>query len=268
MKEYLNSILTYNLNTGIKILGYSIIIPYRDRKEHLEMLLPALFEKFKDEDYEIIVSEQDDDKSFSIAKVYSVAILNSKYDNLIFQQVDYIPTKDVDYSIGDYECVLPCQRGIFLDSHNTGLRPIYDIPSGYRAWNNKIDESFYGGVLCITRDALDKVNGFNVLYDGWGNEDEDFRERIKFHNINVNRNKVGTFYCLHHRDNGDFNINKKESEDFIKGRKIYKNYQDFLKIGYKNLKFNSKKEIINIQGKEIIWIKSNEFEVIVDEGKK
>ena len=38
--------------------GYSIIIPYRDRKKHLEIILPVLKERFKNEEYEIIVSEQ------------------------------------------------------------------------------------------------------------------------------------------------------------------------------------------------------------------
>jgi hypothetical protein len=39
-------------------MKYSIIIPYRDRKEHLSILLPALYEKFHNKEYEIIVAEQ------------------------------------------------------------------------------------------------------------------------------------------------------------------------------------------------------------------
>lgn len=48
-------------------MKYSIIIPYRNREEHLQILLPRLQEVFQNESYEIIVSEQDNDDNFQIA---------------------------------------------------------------------------------------------------------------------------------------------------------------------------------------------------------
>jgi predicted glycosyltransferase involved in capsule biosynthesis len=245
-------------------MGYSIIIPYRDRKEHLEILLPALIEKFKNEEYEIIVSEQDDKESFSISKVYNIGYQYSNYNNLIFNQVDYIPTKDVNYTIKS-DCVLPAKKGIFLDKTNSNVRPYYDIPGGYRKWSTEIDSDFFGGVICIKKSVFEQVNGFNPLYNGWGNEDEDFRERLKHYNIKYTRNHVGTFYCLYHKDNGDFkDVNKKELPDFIKGKEIYHNFNKYLSYGINNLKYDSEIEYIDIDSMptKLIWIKSKNYKII------
>lgn len=247
-------------------MGYSIIIPYRDRKEHLEVLLPALIDKFKDDEYEIIVSEQDDKNSFSISKVYNIGYKNSIYDNLIFNQVDYVPTIDVDYTtILNNKCTQPANRGIFLDKTYNTLRAINDIPGGYRNWSNSIDVNFYGGVLCIKKDIFIEVNGFNPLYNGWGNEDEDFRERLKHYNIPVHRNEIGTFYCLYHKDNGDFNnVNKKELPDFIEGKQIYMNFDKYLNYGFDSFTCDIVIDYIEIEGMQnkLKWIKSNNYKIL------
>jgi len=47
-------------------MKYSIIIPYRNREEHLEIIVPTLQDFFKNESYEIIVSEQDNSDKFQI----------------------------------------------------------------------------------------------------------------------------------------------------------------------------------------------------------
>jgi hypothetical protein len=54
--------------------NYSIIIPYRDRKPHLEVLLPRLQEVFKDKEYEIIVSEQNDNDNFNCSLISFICI--------------------------------------------------------------------------------------------------------------------------------------------------------------------------------------------------
>ena len=55
-------------------MKYSIIITYRNREKHLEMLLPRLEEIFKDEDYEIIISEQDNNEKFQKNSLYVMCI--------------------------------------------------------------------------------------------------------------------------------------------------------------------------------------------------
>ena len=56
-------------------IEYSIIIPYRNRKTHLEILLPRLQEFFNNESYEIIVSEQNDNDNFVTFDFHQCKIL-------------------------------------------------------------------------------------------------------------------------------------------------------------------------------------------------
>jgi glycosyltransferase involved in cell wall biosynthesis len=93
-------------------MKYSIIIPYRNREAHLEIMLPRLQEFFKGKDYEIIVSEQNDNDNFRIACVENIGFKYSTGDVIILQQVDYYPTDDVSYEVTDVP-VLPARQGIF-----------------------------------------------------------------------------------------------------------------------------------------------------------
>ena len=183
-------------------MEYSIIIPYRDRESHLQILLPRLQEVFKDKSYEIIVSEQNDSDNFRIACVENIGFQYSIGKTIILQQVDYYPTEDVCYEVNDVP-ILPAKKGIFLDKDNKTYRNYLDIPAGYRKWEQEIDPNFYGGVICMKREHFEKINGLNPNYRGWGNEDEDLRERFVWAGIPVKRNEVGSFLCLYHDDNGD-----------------------------------------------------------------
>lgn len=243
-------------------MKYSIIIPYRNRETHLQVLLPTLLDKFSNESFEIIVSEQNDNDNFRIACVQNIAYNYAKGDILIFHQVDYVPSEDVSYEVNDVP-VLPARRGVFLDKDNVSLRNINDIPAGYRSWLDEIDPRFYGGVICMTRSHFEKINGFNPLYRGWGNEDEDLRERFVWANLPVHRNVVGTFYCLYHEDNGDMqNKNQEVQKDFFEGRRYFLEhaYQQ-RHIGYKNLTAEveeSQTDIPNVR-----WLKSTNYKVSV-----
>jgi glycosyltransferase involved in cell wall biosynthesis len=243
-------------------MKYSIIIPYRNREAHLQVLLPALNHKFSDTEYEIIVSEQNDNDNFRIACVENIAYNYAGGDTLIFHQVDYVPSEDVSYEVYDVP-VLPPRRGIFLNEDNKTLRNMNDIPAGYRRWSDEIDPNFYGGVICMTRTHFETINGFNPLYRGWGNEDEDLRERFKWANIPVHRNEIGTFYCLYHADNGDIhNKSKDAQEDFITGRKylIERSYSE-RHIGYRQL--TADVEELQTDMPNVRWLKSTNYEVAI-----
>jgi hypothetical protein len=243
-------------------MKYSIIIPYRNRKEHLEVLLPVLLEKFKDESFEIIVSEQHDNNNFQISCVQNVAYNYAQGDIVIFHQVDYVPTEDVSYEVTD-KPVLPARRGIFLGQDNESYRDFLDIPRGYRNWAEEIDPRFYGGVICMKREHFEAINGFNPLYKGWGNEDEDLRERFVWANIPVHRNETGTFYCLYHEDNGDMhNKDLGKQKDFFDGRQYFMThaYND-RHIGYKQLHAEVEESITDIPN--VRWLKSTNYNVVI-----
>lgn len=239
-------------------MKYSIIIPYRNRKPHLEIMLPRLQEVFKNESYEIIISEQDDQENFRIACVENVGYLHSKGDIIILQQVDYYPTEDVSYEVKEFP-ILPARRGIFLSKDNMSERDYLDIPGGYRKWSSEIDPAFYGGVICMTRDHFEKINGLNPLYKGWGNEDEDLRERFVWAGIPVKRNEVGTFLCLYHEDNGDMSKKIEDHQkDFYEGREyFYKQAYHDRNIGHRNMKYDFEELEIGID--KVRWIKSKNY---------
>lgn len=241
-------------------MRYSIIIPYRNREEHLQILLPRLQEFFKHESYEIIVSEQNDLNNFQISCVENVGFMHSNGDIIVLHQVDYYPTDDVSYEVHDIP-VLPAKKGIFLSEDNQNLRDFSDIPGGYRKWSEEIDPNFYGGVICMTRSHFEQIRGLNPLYKGWGNEDEDLRERFIWENIKVKRNDKGTFLCLYHKDNGDMSKKTEDQQkDFYEGRKYFyeQAYKDRF-IGYSNMEYDYEELSTGIDN--LRWIKSTNYKI-------
>ncbi len=223
-------------------------------------MLPRLQEFFKGKDYEIIVSEQNDNDNFRIACVENIGFKHSTGNVIILQQVDYYPTDDVNYEVTDIP-VLPARQGIFLDKDNKTTRDFSDIPGGYRNWSTEIDPAFYGGVISMKREHFEAINGLNPLYKGWGNEDEDLRERFVWAGIPVKRNEVGTFLCLYHEDNGD--MSKKEEahqKDFSEGREyFYKQAYKDRHIGYENLTADVEEFDCGIEN--VKWIKSTNYKI-------
>lgn len=238
---------------------YSIIIPYRDRITHLQILLPVLLEKFKETTFEIIISEQNDNNNFQIACVENVGFSHSSGDTIILQQVDYVPTKDVSYKVTT-QPVLPVKVANFV-TDNLSPRSYFDIPAGYRKFSEEVDPNFYGGVVALKREHFEKINGLNPLYKGWGNEDEDLRERLKWAGYSPIRNKKGTFICLYHIDNGDmYNKPLDKQIDFIEGKNLYQNAYKYKDIGYKNMQWDE--EVFNLEGyTNIKWIKSTNYRI-------
>jgi len=242
-------------------MDYSIIIPYRDRRDQLEVLLPRLQEVFKSKEYEIIVSEQNDNDNFRIACVENVGYAYAKGDTLIFHQVDWLPTDDVSYEVGEYP-VLPHRKGIFLNEAMDARREYHDIPSGYRDFEREVDPNFYGGVIAMKRHHFEAINGFNPMYIGWGNEDEDVRERFKWANIPVIRNEVGTFYVLHHKDNCPGPSDDRYM-DFVQGRELLHKAHEYKHVGYKNLYATA--EMFEVEEQENVrWVKSTNYVVRTD----
>ena len=107
-------------------MKYSIIITYRNREKHLEMLLPKLTEIFKDEEYEIIISEQDNNEKFQKNSLYNLAVRKAKGKILVFHDVDYYPAENVSYFTEGDTPFYPVGKVIFLDNGNLGGFDKYD----------------------------------------------------------------------------------------------------------------------------------------------
>jgi glycosyltransferase involved in cell wall biosynthesis len=240
-------------------MKYSIIIPYRNREEHLEVLLPRLQEKFADKDYEIIISEQGNEDNFQIAAVNNIGFIESTGDVIILHQVDYYPADDLDYTFTGTVTLMGA-KAFFLDKDNASLRPEHDIPGGYRSFSQAIDPNFYGGVVMMSREQFEVINGLNPLYKGWGNEDEDLRERLKWAGIPVVRQTEGTYFCLYHDDNGAIQYKPlPEQKDFYDGRALYQKAYEYRHVGYKNLEYTLEEVSPGLDNTR--WIISDNYKI-------
>ena len=238
--------------------SYSIIIPYRDREAHLELMLPRLQEVFEGKQYEIIVSEQNDNDNFNLSNTQNVGVQHAKGNIIVLHQVDYYPTDDVSYEIKD-QPILPARKGVFVDNE-LQFRSIHDVPGGYQNWHNQIDDNFYGGVVVMRKEHWDKINGLNPLYKGWGNEDEDLRERFKWAGYSPIRNEVGTYLCLYHEDNGNMDNKPEEhKKDFIEGRNLFSKAYEYKHLGYKNVTADVEEYETGIEN--VRWLKSTNYKI-------
>ena len=50
-----------------------------------------------------------------------------------------------------------------------------------------IYENIFGGVVSLTREQFEDVNGFSNQFWGWGGEDDDMNSRIKKRRLKVSR---------------------------------------------------------------------------------
>jgi hypothetical protein len=144
-----------------------IIVPYRNRYEHLEKFKKSIVEYLdlnSYDNYVIIIVEQDNAKLFNRGMLLNIGFKEAKRLNcnyVVFHDVDMLPI-DADYSYSD--------------------TPIH------LATDNIPFESYFGGITLFPTDIFEKINGFSNLYWGWGFEDDDLRYRcikndVPFQNI-------------------------------------------------------------------------------------
>ncbi len=136
----------------------AIVIPYRDRAEHLERFL----EHYKG--WEIFVVEQYDRKPFNRAKLFNVWFMEHGF------RYDYFITHDVDMYL-DYS-----------KSHSN----VYDYPKNPTHIATRCEQfgytmpyaDYFGGVTLFNREQFIEVNGFSNEFWSWGGEDDEMRINV------------------------------------------------------------------------------------------
>jgi hypothetical protein len=210
-------------------IKYSIIISYRNREEHLSVLLPRLKEIFDNKYYEIIIAEQDNDEKFQKNSLYNIATQKATGDIFIFHDVDYYPSGDVSYYTTPDIPLYPVRNLIFLNQEGT-QRDFDDIPEGYRNFHQNVGDHS-GGVFVLHRELFYKMNGLNPYYKGWGKEDDDTRDRLRLLGYNWKRNEEGLFYGLYHIHN----YPEHDDIDFLNNHILLSQLKNNLHLGYKNV---------------------------------
>lgn len=157
----------------------SIIVPYRDRKEHLEKFIPFMekCEFLNEIDYEILIVEQEEGKPFNRGKLLNIGAIESpNSDYYCFHDVDMLPI------LTDYSYV-PTPTHLAAEAEQFGFKLPY--------------EGYFGGVTLFDRNSFEKVNGYSNDYWGWGAEDDDIMYRCVIKEIKPSR-KRGRYKSLSH----------------------------------------------------------------------
>ncbi|KAK4288343.1 hypothetical protein Pmani_038622 [Petrolisthes manimaculis] len=186
----------------------AIIIPYRDRVHHLTIFLHHLHSMLQRQqiDYAIFVVEQAGNGKFNRAMLMNVGALEAlrqyRFSCFIFHDVDLLPEDDRNlYTCPDQ----PRHMSIAINIMKYKL-PYTDI---------------FGGVSAMTVDQFRVVNGFSNKFWGWGGEDDDMSNRIKYHGFFISRYpaNIGRYTMLSHKKDEP---NPRRYQYLHDGKKRYK----------------------------------------------
>ena len=173
----------------------SIVVPYRNREEHLKQFVPYMEEYLVKEgiSFHIYIIHQADNKPFNRAKLLNVGYKESEdSDYFAFHDVDMLPV-DSDYSYVD------CPTHLATRAEQFGFRLPYD--------------GYFGGVTLFDKESFVKINGYSNEYWGWGAEDDDVLLRCSIMGVSASRKDCG-FTSLSHDRNIPQDLYDKNLEKF------------------------------------------------------
>lgn len=158
------------------LVKLGIIIPFRDREEHLRQSTPIL-KQFG----HVYVIEQMDDRPFNRAKLINCGYLEFKneFDYFAAHDCDMIPEATGYYAY----CENPC--------HLATMASQFDYKMPYA--------KYFGGVTLFPNDKFEKVNGFSNLFNGYGGEDDHLRKKFEEMNIEIQSRECRFTSLPHHR---------------------------------------------------------------------
>ncbi|XP_072373144.1 LOW QUALITY PROTEIN: beta-1,4-galactosyltransferase 1-like [Scyliorhinus torazame] len=152
----------------------AIIIPFRDRLQHLKYWLYYLHPILQRQqlDYGVYVINQGGEDTFNRAKLLNVGFMEAlkeyDYNCFVFSDVDLIPMDDRNI----YKCYSQ-PRHLAVSMDKFGFRLPYN--------------QYFGGISALSREQHEKINGFPNDYWGWGGEDDDIYNRIIFKGLGISR---------------------------------------------------------------------------------
>ena len=167
-----------------------ICIPYRNRESHLKVLLPHLtkFLNKKGIPHQFYIAHQMDDKLFNRGAMKNIAAKHAFEDGC-----DYVAFHDVDMLPENDNCDYSCPTD--YPTHIATKLSKYKYKLNY--------EQYFGGVVLMTKEHIEKTNGYSNGYWDWGMEDDDLFWRCIYENL-TNRDlftKYENMNCINF--NGD-----------------------------------------------------------------
>ncbi len=154
-----------------------ICIPYRNRKEHIERLIPHLSKYLKEHniDHKFYVGHQVDDKLFNRGAMKNIAAHYAFNDGC-----DYIAWHDVDMLVYD-------KQGVSADYSYPSETPLH-IATKLSKYNYGLGyDQYFGGVVLFTKEQAYQTNGYSNDYWDWGQEDDDLFWRCYYEGLSTAR---------------------------------------------------------------------------------
>ena len=166
---------------------HAIIIPYRDRKFHLEKFVaymnPYLQGHFPQSNFSLWIIEQDDKRLFNRAWLANVGIKEiirqaPQTKCVILHDVDLVPnTTQIHIPYGT--CDYPIQLGSALETWDWS----YPYPT------------YCGGITSLSLAHWQLINGLSNDYTGWGGEDDDLYHRMRINGLLLQPTEEGYVYA-------------------------------------------------------------------------
>jgi hypothetical protein len=148
-----------------------ICIPYRNRKEHIDRLIPHLSKHLTNQgiNHTFYVGHQIDDKLFNRGAMKNIAshyAFEDGCDYIAWHDVDMLTYGEEGQILGDYSYPeeTPIHIATKLSKYHYGL--------GY--------DQYFGGVVLFTKEQAYATNGYSNEYWDWGQEDDDLFWRCYF----------------------------------------------------------------------------------------
>lgn len=157
-----------------------IIVPYRDRKEHLLTFVPYMEAFLGTLPHQIVVVEQEDDRPFNKGTLLNVGFTLTRETTqcVCFHDVDMLPLDDARY-------YTPADHTI----HISGCIEQFDYKLPY--------PEYMGGVFLTPVREFAAINGCSNEYWGWGSEDDEIFARYHLASLRIER-KAGRYRSLPH----------------------------------------------------------------------
>lgn len=206
----------------------SVVIPIRDinRQDAVNVVVNSIRAQLFP-NVEIIIAEQDETpkvktadlkpyryffaknkykkQPFTKAMAFNLGIANAAYDKIILQDADILCpanyAEKIYYLLDKYEGVHIGSRVIYLGEGSTQevvkTRVVDKNKDCVRAVTY-----FEGGSLACTKKAYFNCGGFNEIFEGYGVEDCDFFERLKYHSKFYNERSEDFIHMYHGRTTG------------------------------------------------------------------
>src|SRR5690349_12890584 len=143
-----------------------IVVPYRDRQEHLADFLPHMMNFFctdsknKDIPCRIIIIEQTDGLPFNRGTICNIGykLLRDEIDYVCFHDVDFLPI-NADYRRAD--------QPTMVIHHGFEFQP-FDHKDLSRGHHKLPVKELFSAVVLLANQHFEQANGFSNSYWGWG----------------------------------------------------------------------------------------------------